>query len=372
MIKRLYVDNYKSLVNFDCEFKAINLLLGVNGAGKSTVLDVLGRLRSVVAGDSPVSGFDASTLTRWQKLNLQTFEIEIEGNGGLYAYHLEIEHQPLEQKNRIKMERISYDGKPLYRSELGEVQLFHDDHKEGPALSGDWSRSGLPFLGERPDNTKITWLKNWFAEKLICLRIDPFGMDNVARGPELSLDDHASNFVGWYRQRVSTDMGATIALYDLLKEMYDEFGGLTLEQRGSDVQQLCVSLGVVENASGKREFAKYSFDELSEGERCLIVLYALLRMLGDADVTVCIDEPDNFLALAEIQPWLLAVKEAVHSSSSQTLVISHHPELIDYLAPECGIVFERANNGPTRARAFPSDSTDSSLSPSEVIARGWQ
>ena len=39
MFKRLYVDNYKCLVNFDLEFQDLTLLLGRNGTGKTSVLD---------------------------------------------------------------------------------------------------------------------------------------------------------------------------------------------------------------------------------------------------------------------------------------------------------------------------------------------
>ncbi|MFP4381463.1 MAG: AAA family ATPase, partial [Candidatus Sumerlaeia bacterium] len=41
MLKRLYIDNYKCFENFEVEFSNINLLLGANASGKSTVLEVL-------------------------------------------------------------------------------------------------------------------------------------------------------------------------------------------------------------------------------------------------------------------------------------------------------------------------------------------
>ncbi len=45
MIKRLYIDNYKCLVNFDLKLDELSLLLGPNGVGKSSVLDVVYALR---------------------------------------------------------------------------------------------------------------------------------------------------------------------------------------------------------------------------------------------------------------------------------------------------------------------------------------
>ena len=41
MFKRLHVDNYKCLVNFDLAFQDLTLLLGRNGTGKTSVLDII-------------------------------------------------------------------------------------------------------------------------------------------------------------------------------------------------------------------------------------------------------------------------------------------------------------------------------------------
>jgi predicted ATPase len=38
MLKRIYVDNFRCLVNFELKLDRVNLLLGRNGTGKTTVL----------------------------------------------------------------------------------------------------------------------------------------------------------------------------------------------------------------------------------------------------------------------------------------------------------------------------------------------
>jgi hypothetical protein len=48
VLKRIYIDNYKSLVNFDLEFKKLNLFLGANGSGKSAVFEVLAAIQQFV------------------------------------------------------------------------------------------------------------------------------------------------------------------------------------------------------------------------------------------------------------------------------------------------------------------------------------
>src|ERR1039458_6015807 len=103
MIKRIYIDNYKCLLDFECKFDNINLLLGTNGSGKSTVFEALRDVRDFATYKSPISLFNESTLTRWQERNVQTFEIEIEGNAGVYVYRLEVEHDIGQDKQRVRL-----------------------------------------------------------------------------------------------------------------------------------------------------------------------------------------------------------------------------------------------------------------------------
>ena len=41
MITRLFVNNFKTLVNFELPLDPMNLLLGANGSGKSTVFEAI-------------------------------------------------------------------------------------------------------------------------------------------------------------------------------------------------------------------------------------------------------------------------------------------------------------------------------------------
>ena len=80
MIKRLYVDNYKCLVNFDLPLQELSLLLGPSGVGKTSVLDIVYALRQLLSGDAKVTDRDVfpnRTLTRWQSRNLQVFELDV-------------------------------------------------------------------------------------------------------------------------------------------------------------------------------------------------------------------------------------------------------------------------------------------------------
>ena len=85
MLKRLYVHNYKCLVNFEINFdRDISLFLGANGAGKTSVLMALYEVQKFIIFNTRLDDrkidekdrvFKNSTLTRWgdeplQKLSL--------------------------------------------------------------------------------------------------------------------------------------------------------------------------------------------------------------------------------------------------------------------------------------------------------------
>ena len=103
----------------------------------------------------------------------------------------------------------------------------------------------------------------------------------------------------------------------------------------------------------------------------LIALYVLLHCAVTEDSTLLIDEPDNFIALSEIQPWLLKLLDRVDEHNAQVILVSHHPELLNQLAGQGGVLLDRPNGGETRVLAF-SPPDDSGLMPSEIIARGWE
>jgi predicted ATPase len=53
MLARLYATNYRCLVNFEFHPTSKQLIIGRNGAGKTTVLDVLAMLRNQPLNSKP-------------------------------------------------------------------------------------------------------------------------------------------------------------------------------------------------------------------------------------------------------------------------------------------------------------------------------
>lgn len=84
MLKRLYIDNFRCFVNFEIVFQNTELLLGGNGAGKSSVFAVIRKIQDFVLYHAQVvEMFTTKELTRWQ-----TFELDLVHDTDFYNYRL--------------------------------------------------------------------------------------------------------------------------------------------------------------------------------------------------------------------------------------------------------------------------------------------
>ncbi len=370
MLERLYVDNFRCMVNFECSLGPTRLILGPNGAGKSTIFDVLALLRDFcITGVPPDGRFAGATRTRWQSVKQQTFELDVTGNDGKYKFRLVIDSVGNPERPRVVKEEVEYSGKPIFRFQQGEVHLFNDSHEDKVQYPFDWNRSALATITARWDNKRLSWFKRWLGG-LLCVSPDPWRMQGIAAEEARSPNQHLTNFADWYRHlRLETDDYEYIRD---LTEVIEGFVTMRLEDAGERRREIKVRMAASENGKGSNESTEYTLQELSDGQRVLIGLYAVLHFALKPGTTVCFDEPDNFIALSEVQPWLSKVLERTQDESeAQVLIVSHHPELLNRMAFHEGLVIDRPGGRHARVRPF-SDPAETGLSAAELVLRGWE
>src|SRR6516165_2092457 len=83
MLTRVYIDNFRSFLNFEYFPERKQLLLGPNGSGKTSLLEAIRNVKSLVKGDS--NRFTQSTRTRWLDRAAQVVELEAELDGKRFA-----------------------------------------------------------------------------------------------------------------------------------------------------------------------------------------------------------------------------------------------------------------------------------------------
>ena len=361
MLKRIHIDNYKCLTNFDLRFGELTLLLGANGCGKSAVFEVVGKLRDFVRGDARVDElFPAADITHWSTKLEQHFELEVAIPGEVCLYRLVIEHNLERRSARVIREELLSDDKPLFTFVNGDVQLYRDDHSEGPKYSFDWTQSGLAPVAERHDNTRLCAFRDQ-VRRFVILFLETRRMRSGSDSDTDRLSDSGENFASWYQGRLQENPSRIFEAMDHLRDVLPGFVELRLVQKGTDYRELQAEFFPKDGKAG----SIYRFDQLSDGQRALIVIHLLL-FADDAERTLFLDEPDNYITLPELQPWLAELEDGCGDTLPQTILISHHPEAIDFLSDKA-VWLGREPESHTRILDVKNDTM---LKISELYAQG--
>jgi predicted ATPase len=266
---------------------------------------------------------------------------------------------------RVSIERLKVSGATVLEVGRGVVRFFPDESKQPVEVPMEFDKSALRL--SQLSNSQVRRFVDW-VDSIKCIRIDsyPHAMDETSDKDEPDPDDEFQNLAGLYRHVITTDPVGNVRFLNSTREALAGFETLRFAAEETGAKRLRADF-----SGPAKQKVTYSISELSDGQRCLIVLYMILNFLLAKGRTVLIDEPDNFIALREIQPWLLAAEEAVDDHDSQLILISHHPEVLNLWAPAYGVHFFREENGQIRTEKFRTD-PNGDLQPSELIARGWE
>jgi len=347
VLKRLHVDNVRCLTNFEIEPEVVTGLVGPNGGGKSTLLDVLLALQGIlVVGNEVEEHFNVWTTTRWDSRIKQRLELDVEAAGVPFGYSLIIGRGDKGGAAFIEEERLTSNGDLLYEIADGQVRIFDDEATSEPRATFPFNakRSFLPMLESSDDNQRITLFKQWLSGILL-FQLQPFEVEGYSQQESSALSVSADNFVSFFRVLAQEQPEVISRIVEDMRPTIPGLTAIRLAQLGPNSKGLQISCKL-----SRQEFDLTLLD-LSEGQRVLLVLYTILHALGRRASLLVFDEPDNYVAQSEIQPWLSAIRDATVETGLGTLmVISHHPEVIDYLAADQTLYFWRDDEGPSRVQ----------------------
>ena len=191
----------------------------------------------------------------------------------------------------------------------------------------------------------------------------PLVINHEAESESRILSKHAENFAEWYRYVLQEKPGVGYKAKVHLEDALPGFDQISLKEVG---KSRCLTATFRIN-NKDREF---EFTQLSDGQRQLFILYIILEALRtNVFSTLFVDEPDNFVTLREIQPWVDNLQDVCDEESRQAIIISHHPEIINKMARGNEFLFSRQEGAHTIIKSMPENMK---LLPSEIIARGWE
>lgn len=368
MLRTLRADNFKCLDGFELKLDGHALLMGLNGSGKSTVVELLARLRRFwVAGDKATDCFPISTRTRWGSQRPQAFEIELETGG--QPLGLRVVLGPPDKGQPVRIVEEDINGVDISVRRRGETPIeFGPVPIAGPQFLVPNELSMLPLLFGKLTNPPGAAVAIADAASFLPFRIEPATMATMAQAPDAVLRFDARNFSSWLLSQERYFRNTRLAIERRVADVLPGFERFEFVAEGDQFRLTTRWRSTAHPGSGPNGATRsYDLGELSDGQRLILVLSALVEIAGHGELTLILDEPDNYVALQEIQPLLLSLMD---TPTVQLIVVSHHPEVIDLMAKDYGYVLAREDDlGPVRVKRWQAP-PGTMLPPSELVARG--
>ena len=332
MIRNLKIHNYKLFRDFALELDGgVNLLCGPNGSGKTSVIEIVYALTRFLAmpdhsdtiACSVEDAFPLRTFCRWlteeRGSGEMSIKLEVESaQHQHYIYELTVRYNFLEKISRVQHESLRLGETLLLEFKEGHIKMFTDDKRE-LSFRSDWKRSGL-VVGSS-NNSRIRRFGKQVAS-LYAFHLVPALMKQDVEKPMETLDLYGENFAAWRFLRATQQLMRQARVVEQSKYFIPGLVDIRYIKKG-DWHALAVKV----EFNGREN--DIEFNELSDGQKTLLALYSILANIPNGS-TVLVDEPENFLALGELQPWLEAMNDAWEERDIQFVIISHNPRTLNW------------------------------------------
>jgi len=338
VIRRFYVHNFRCLENFELAIadQSSVLLIGKNGSGKTTVSVALGILQRIARGtnqvDELVKGKDLSHNRSDVPIRL---EIEVELGATTYGYSVAFEFPKGFRQLRVQEEKLTVNGTPIFTRKLATVHLLKTGSDKEATFNIDWHLVALPIIQLKSADDPVSVLKQWLARMMI-LRPIPGLIRGESDHETLEPNSQVTNLGAWFSGIVAHAPSAYSIIDQHLKQLIHDFAQIRNPAVGTDVRSLMVAF------TNEKSALVVEFEDLSDGEKCFMIgaLVLAASEAYDGPVLCFWDEPDNYLALSEVQHFVMALRRAF-GSRGQFIATSHNPEVIRSFSNENTLLLYR-------------------------------
>jgi predicted ATPase len=359
VIRRLYINNYRGLDNFELSIAGQSsvLLIGKNGSGKSTVRSVLEVLQRIGLGTIQAGSLvKFKDFTRGRTPVPMRIEIDVELDGKSCEYVVAFVVPDGTREIAVFEEKFSIGGSVLYKREYERMKaLLALTSNERDAQTRDAGSQGsrqpwadhlatgvvaLPVLGNLALGDPVSVFTLWLSRMLI-LEPMPDMITGDSEGETLVPDRTVASLGAWFSGLLAGSPAAYTRIAEYLKLVIPDFSEIKNLPTGRASRSLFVQF-----ANGPDSMS-VPFQDLSAGEKCFMIC-ALVLACANSDAykpaPFCFwDEPDNYLAPDEVQHFVIALRQAFQAGS-QFIATSHNPEAIRSFSNENTLVLFRKNH----------------------------
>lgn len=351
MIQRLYIHNFRCLENFELPLANVSsvLLIGKNGAGKSTIGLALEILQSIGRGISRIGQLVQPKDFTLGRTDIPIrLEIEVLLDQKLYKYILALELPADFKELRICEEQLIVSGDPLYTRQQAQVILHAGARPHEAKFLVDWHLVALPLI-QASDTDPLSRFKTWLAHIII---LDPIPSSMIGDSTQKNLEPKrdASNFGEWLSGLLEEYPAAYTPVATYLQELMPDFEEFQNKPVGQDAKSMKIHF---RDKESKTQMGA-AFSDLSAGEKCFFLCAVLLasnKWYGSLGPLFCFwDEPDNYLSLSEVGHFIISLRRSFEEGG-QIVMTSHNPEAIRKFSNEnTWLIHRKSHLEPSQVR----------------------
>lgn len=348
MITRFYIDNFKSLVDFDLELAKFNCLIGLNGAGKSTVLQALDFASAIMSGEIEkwlekrnwnIKSLNSNLTNR----NTIKIIIEMEITSKHYRWHAIFNRA----KQHCTWERLGCmdDNSALLGVDDGSYRLYQSMPHQSRIL---FQYTGSLLSQIKPDllSDEIQEFKN----RLIALRsldlLSPHLLRQKSRKSDKGDIGMGGEQLSAFIHQLKSDQRE-----DLVRQLGNYYPQV-IDIKTTALRSGWIQLEVIEEYRSIRYGVQETRVEAKHINDGMLRLLAILAQQYSPLETLLFDEIEN-----GINPEVTEkVVDALVSSPKQIIVTTHSPMILNYMSDEVAKesvnLIYKGENGQTHAARF--------------------
>ena len=311
MIKKLVIENFKSLEKIELELDKFNVLIGPNSSGKSNILQAISFLSEMLelSIDNLVRKYAGSYSDMVYKQEIwRNIKINIEAEN--FEYGVEIKGE----------KGFAGIAKEILRSGEKEIIREHQNIKVPKDISLDSKSESIFFrnnfyLVERFGIKEIReYLSNW-----IIYDFRPEVMKKEQQKSKIDIVDKEGANVFWVLQRLLNERRNLYLNIEKMAKEFDNFEQIGIEDLPGDK-----IIGFL--AKNGKKYYSYT---LSDGFLKTLALFTSIIDNKKPKVLIY-EEPENFIYPNALE----VVADLFKISESQVIVATHSPILLNFLKPE--------------------------------------
>ncbi len=335
-LKKLHIDHFRHIRNVDIDFTRCNnfaVLIGNNGSGKSSILELIAQLINQATYNNPMH-FQAA------------LEYEIDNKNYILDKNYKLAHPKIELPKRLvavysgedkKLWELSFKipyetrYKNIKQNGMRQPSIYYYDRNYWEIALLTLAISSLAdnknFLQNIVGIYKIEKINFLFNKKL---RTRWYGSNEILR------------FYDWLNKNNDDEIVLTLAeLKDATSyenDFFDNLANCIEIDKENLIKEITITYKTDENGS----ILNASF--LSEGEKKLLLLRAILEFATQEDTLILLDEPDAHIHESRKADLLNLLQE--YTSAGRAIVMTtHSAKIADQLPLNNVVVLDRVEQG---------------------------